>query len=91
MPRYVEVGTGAIGINWSKDAPTQPDYRGKFTLDGRNFTVSAWKKFRNGDGREFFSFNISEVLDDGKPEPKSEPKPTHATPKGNLLDDDIPF
>lgn len=49
---------GYMFFNNNKNKATQPDHSGKFTLDGKEFSIGAWENVAS-DGRKYFSLSIT--------------------------------
>ena len=89
MNSYKQVANGTIGVNYSKDKPTKPDYIGSITIleplnPGTKYGISIWEKTRASDGQPFFSFDITELP------PRDKPK-YEAPKRFDDVVDDIPF
>lgn len=90
--------SGSIFKNDKKTADNQPDYRGKITVDGKQWEISLWVKEGQQAGK-YFSAAIKEpYVKPVEPIETSEPLTTTAKIKGvqtNLLnekdDDGLPF
>lgn len=73
--------SGSIRLNDRKEKDSQPDYRGKATIDGAEFWISGWKK-KNDDG---YWLSLSfQRKDDAPPAKKPNTKPLRND------DDDLP-
>jgi len=55
---YDNTNTGAIFKN-EKTKETQPDYKGKLNVQGKDFDVSGWIR-TSKDGKSFLSLKIQE-------------------------------
>jgi hypothetical protein len=54
-----DAGDGALFKNREKSKPSQPDYWGKATIDGRNYRVSAWiKESKKSQGQKYMSLSF---------------------------------
>lgn len=49
---------GYLFPNEAKRTDAQPDYRGKITMDGKEFLLSGWKKDK--DGREMITISATD-------------------------------
>ena len=61
---YDNTNTGAIFKNDKKSKETQPDYTGKLNVEGKDFSISCWKK-ESKAGKDFLSCRISEPYNGG--------------------------
>jgi uncharacterized protein (DUF736 family) len=83
--------SGTIFRNNYKSKDTHPDWRGKVTIDGKEWEISLWSK--NGEkAGEYFSAAFGEPYVKSEiqsaPEPKKEFK---SKPISDEFDDDLPF
>lgn len=79
-----KLNSGAIFKNDKKTKDTQPDYRGKVNVNGKEMEVALWVKKSNGGGNTFFSAAFSE--------PYVAPATMERVPVSNSMDDsDLPF
>ncbi len=73
--------TGAIFKNDKKTKETQPDYRGKVNVNGKEMEIALWLK-ESSKGTKYFSCSFSEPYNNEKP------KQVHT----QIIDeDDLPF
>jgi hypothetical protein len=86
MSQYDNTNRGAIWKNDKREKETQPHFTGSLNVEGREFTVSAWKRGEDDSDRApALRFSIK---------PKEEAKPQTMASKAKVdpeLDDDIPF
>ena len=74
--------TGAIFKNDKKTAETQPDYKGKVNVNGKEMEVALWLK-TSQSGMKYFSATFQEPYVRPVLSPPAEPF--------KLEDDDLPF
>ena len=76
--------SGMIYKNDQKERDNHPDYKGKITVDGRDYWLSGWVK--EGQRGKFISLAV-------KPQDEAPSRPARSAPapKGSDLDDEIPF
>ena len=55
---YDNTNTGAIFSNDKRDKDTQPNYKGKINVEGKDFDIALWVK--EGKTGKFFSAKLSE-------------------------------
>lgn len=90
--KFKDVAKGTLGINYSKNRPEQPDFTGRVDFDGETANLSVWEKRAGDTGRPFYSFVISQEVDEeGNPVKKQRPRLEQAAERRNDLEDDIPF
>jgi uncharacterized protein (DUF736 family) len=73
--------TGAIFKNDKKTKETQPDYRGKVNVNGKEMEIALWMK-ESSKGTKYFSCSFSE------PYVNDQPKQVHTQ---IIEKDDLPF
>ena len=73
--------TGAIFKNDKKTKETQPDYRGKVNVNGKEMEIALWLK-ESSKGTKYFSCSFSE------PYVNETPKQVYTQ---IIEDDDLPF
>lgn len=76
-----KTNTGAIFKNDKKTKETQPDYKGKVNVNGKEMEVALWVK--QGKAGSFFSAAFSE--------PYVAPEKMERRPISDSMDDDLPF
>jgi hypothetical protein len=81
---YDNSNTGTLGKNKRKEKDTQPGYKGKCNVGGKDYWISAWVR-KGSDGESFFSLSF-----EAKEAQVSETRRQHAElPRGD--DIDVPF
>ena len=78
----------------AKDKPTQPDYTGSATIDGKQYRVSGWvNKSKAGTNylRILFSEQISQDLNPTASQATMPIKPQSSQPVDSIILDDLPF
>jgi uncharacterized protein (DUF736 family) len=78
-----KTNTGAIFKNDKKTKDTQPDYRGKINVDGKDLEISLWLK-ESKQGLKYFSASLQE------PYVKPNNEVTQSTPTESTIND-LPF
>lgn len=63
MTQYDETNRGTLWFNYEKKNEKAPDYNLNVNIEGKNYSIAAWKKLTK-DGKRFISFSIEEG--DGK-------------------------
>lgn len=76
-----KTNTGAIFKNDKKTKETQPDYRGKVNVNGKEMEIALWFK-ESSKGTKYFSCSFSE------PYVNDQPKQVHTQ---IIEKDDLPF
>lgn len=76
-----KTNTGAIFKNDKKTKETQPDYRGKVNVNGKEMEIALWLK-ESSKGVKYFSCSFSE------PRTNETPKQVHTQ---IIEKDDLPF
>lgn len=77
--------TLVLFVNEYKQTENQPDYKGKATVDGKEYKCAAWKQVGRQTGKTYLSVKLTPEIELDMPEvkkPKSQPHPD---------DDEIPF
>lgn len=76
----------------------RPDYRGTFTLNGKDYKVSLWERTSQNGGKRYISGPIeaaepkqSAPQPQAQPRPAPMPAPTPAPKQQTETTDDIPF
>lgn len=81
--------TLVLFVNQYKQTENQPDYKGKATVDGKEYKVAGWRKKGKNTGTDYLSVKLTPEIELEIPEPpKPQPKPFTAKRDD---DDDIPF
>jgi hypothetical protein len=65
---------GGLWNNKRKEKDTHPDYTGSINVDGKEYWLSAWKKYNVNSGEAFLSLSVK--LKEDKPAQRSA---THVT------------
>ena len=73
MSNYDNTNTGAIFKN-DKKTETQPDYKGKINVDGKEKEIALWIKTSIDGSKTFFSAKISEPYQAGEKVHENAPK-----------------
>lgn len=76
--------SGTLSANQNKTKDNHPSHRGKATIDGIDYYISAWIK--EGQYGRFFSLSFQPVSEAQNPSPRA-PR----APEQYDFDDDIPF
>ena len=78
--------SGTLFKNDRKQAPNQPDYKGKARVGNQEWEMSAWIK--DGKNGKFMSFSFSAPWQKPDSEPARPQAPIYDDPD---INDDIPF
>jgi hypothetical protein len=82
-PSYDDEKRGVLFKNDKGDNERRPDYRGKATLEGKEYKLSAWIREPKSGGAKFMSITF---------EPADAPREQAAAERvAAALDDEIPF
>lgn len=79
--------TLVLFVNEYKQTENQPDYKGKATVDGKEYKCAAWKQVGKNTGKAYLSVRLTPEIEIEIPESKPKPAPR---PKA-ADEDDIPF
>jgi len=78
---------GALFRNDKGDNPARPDYRGRCTIGGTEYRISAWLRKAQATGMTFMSLAFTAV-EQAPPDAQAQPAaPAQAAPPA----DDVPF
>jgi len=87
MSNYDNTNRGAIFKNENKQG-SQPDYKGKINVDGKDKQISMWVT-TSKEGKKFFSVQISEPY---QPQQQAAQAPQAPQPTGDAnWEDEMPF
>jgi hypothetical protein len=100
---YDRTNTGTLGKNDRKQQDSHPDITGSINIDGVEFFLDGWRKERTDGTGSFYSLKAKKK--DKQPEVRPAAGQTQdrqsgsyaaqsgggGTPRGNGLDDEIPF
>lgn len=76
--------TLVLFVNEYKEKDTQPDYKGKATVNGIEYKCAGWKKIGGKTNAVYLSVKLTPAEEEAtRPVPAPKPKPT--------FEDDIPF
>ena len=78
---------GYLYRNNNKTKPTQPDFTGKITHQGKEIRLSAWEN-KSPEGKQYLSLASSEPLENSSPKPPPESKVTPKTENISKQDED---
>jgi len=101
MAEYDNTNRGGLWTNKRKEKDNHPDYTGSVNVDGKEYWLSAWKKYSANTGEAFLSISIKEK--DEQKAPAARPAnnvddflgaptaPAVKTPIDDIESDDVPF
>lgn len=76
---------GYLGSNKNPQNEKSPSHKGKCTIDGKDYWISAWIN-KGDDGSRYFGLKFQEVENQSNSDDST---PTMAN--GQNIDDDVPF
>lgn len=71
--QYDNTNRGALFVNNRRTTDKHPNMTGSINVDGREYWISGWTKFKSSSGEKFLSLSVTPKEESRTPRPDAAP------------------